>query len=79
MMMFVLFFIGAAVLFQVENHEALDSFAKQSEQGAKWNYVGKTPVNPNEHSIAIQGEIDGEPADVIYWKLQTPSDVLSKK
>ena len=72
--MFVLFLIGTATLFSVQNSEALNAFAAEQDAGAKWHYVVKQAVDPNAHSIAINGEIDGEPADVIYWKLKMPDE-----
>ena len=72
--MFVWFLIGATSLFAVTNSEALNAFKAEQDAGAEWHYVGKQAVDPNAKSIAINGEIDGKPTDVIYWKLKMPDE-----
>ena len=58
--------------FGVINHEFFYTAGKEVEQGAKWHYVGKRPVDPKARSIPMQvtvgGKNVGEP--FIIWKLK---------
>ena len=58
--MFILVLIP--ILFGVVNHDALNTFHNEMQEGAEWNYVGEQDVDPNAKSIDINGKI--------YYKLK---------
>tara|TARA_R100001594_G_scaffold56878_1_gene90820 strand:+ start:6226 stop:6423 length:198 start_codon:yes stop_codon:yes gene_type:complete len=55
-------------LFIGSNLEFFEQASEEIEGGAKWHYVGRTPVDPKAKSLAIEDLETGEKH--ILWKLK---------
>jgi hypothetical protein len=68
----MVFLIILPIAFGVLHHEFFYTVGKELDQGAKWHYVGRQPVDPNAKSLPMQWTVNGnnigEP--FIAWKLK---------
>ena len=55
-------------MFYADNEEFFNTISKQRAEGAKWHYIGKTPLaKPPVPSLPAQAD-GGEP--FVLWKLK---------
>tara|TARA_R110000772_G_scaffold148811_3_gene259423 strand:- start:5577 stop:5771 length:195 start_codon:yes stop_codon:yes gene_type:complete len=54
-------------LFSVENEKFINTMNQQMENGYKWEYVGKQPIEKNIPSISIKAP-NGE--EYVFFKLK---------
>jgi|TARA_R110000796_G_scaffold41094_3_gene101440 hypothetical protein len=66
----LVFMVSVGSLFGVDNQEFFETVEEQVAQGAKWHYVGKSPLDPNAKSIPAQTCDDVCDEPYILWKLK---------
>tara|TARA_R110000796_G_scaffold242977_1_gene365333 strand:+ start:354 stop:575 length:222 start_codon:yes stop_codon:yes gene_type:complete len=70
MELIIIIMVAVGGLFVSDNQEFFTKAEEQINQGAKWHYVGKTPLDSRAKSIPAQicDDVCGEP--YILWKLK---------
>jgi len=63
----IAFVVLLPFLFLAGNEEFFTTVEKERNEGAKWHYVGKQPLDPKAKALPLQ--VDGE-EPYILWKLK---------